>query len=85
MYNRGIIKTLIAYTQASQSDFSGLQESDKLINEAKNDFLFAKELQNDNQLSQAIAQNLQMVEELGIVITAKTCYVISDTIINDLS
>jgi hypothetical protein len=75
----------MAYTQASKSDFSGLQSSNALINDAKNDFLFAQELQNNNELMQAITKNLQTVEELGIVITAKTCYVISDTIVNDLS
>ena len=84
-YNRGVIKTLIAYDQASQREFSWLREATTLVDEAKNDFLLAKQLQTNGDLTAYISTNLQTAEELDIVIWAKTCYVIADGIIQNIS
>ncbi len=85
LYNRGIIETLLAYDKASQADTSGLQEATTSIENAKSDFLYAKELSSDPSFLSYIAENAQTVEELSIVITAKTCYTLSTAIIQNLS
>lgn len=84
-YNRGVIRTLTAYEQASGQDASWLQLANTLINEAADDFLLAQKLQINKRLDKQISTNLATATELAILINAKTCYVISTGIISSIS
>ena len=84
-YNRGVIKTISAYEQASGENISWLMQATTLVQSAQKDFLLAQKLQTDTQLQQYIASNIQTSTELDIVINAKTCYTISREVIANIS
>lgn len=84
-YNRGVIKTITAYEQASWGTISWLVQASTLVNSAQKDFLLAQKLQTNKKLQQYIASNIQTTAELDIVINAKTCYTISYEVISNIS
>lgn len=84
-YNRGVIKTIAAYEQASGGSISWLTQASTLVQSAQKDFLLAQKLQTNKQLDQYISTNIQTTAELDIVINAKTCYTISREVITNIS
>lgn len=84
-YNRGVIKSMNAYTLASGTDFSWLMLAYNLTKSATQDFLLAQNLQTNKKLKTAIEKNITTAATLTLITNAKTCYVISTETIQHIS
>jgi len=84
-YNRGTIKTLVAYQDAMQNHMSWLQNAQVNIAQAQQDFDIAKKLTTSKVMKKNINKNQISANTLATVVDIKTCYSIGQNIVSNIS